>query len=78
MDDKEQDDEIIGKQVVVKECEAKIHDNDEGCVCALIGKVVRIDGRNKDMISGIGRPSYKIERRNKYVKRSEVEFLKKE
>lgn len=65
---KDLDDNIIGKRALIERCEANIHDNNEGCVCRLIGRIVRIERREN---TGIPH-SYKIKGRNKYVRGMEV------
>lgn len=73
-DEKENDDEIIGKRVRVKACEAREHGDNEGCVCHLIGKVVEIKKRYETPC--VGTPSYHIRGMTQRVRRSEVVLLK--
>jgi len=71
---REKDDEIIGKKVRVKSCEARKHGDNEGCVCYLIGKVVKITKRYETPF--VGTPSYHLKGRKQRVRRSEVVLLK--
>lgn len=42
----DRDKDILGKTFVVKQCEAREHDDsNEGCVCYLIGREVTLTGR---------------------------------
>ena len=63
-------DKMVGKKVKIVKCEAKVHDDNEGCLCRLIGKKVTIEHLENTMITGA--PSYKIKWRNKYLCRSEI------
>ncbi len=71
---REPDDEIIGKLVRVKSCEAREHGDPEGCVCPLIGKTVRVGRRYKTWYAGT--PSYHLRWHLQRVRRSEVVLLK--
>ncbi len=71
---KERDDEIISKHVRVKACEALEHGDNVGCVCHLIGKVVKIKKRYNAPLAGT--PSYHIKGMNQRVRRSEVTLLR--
>lgn len=71
---KEKGDEIIGKQVRVKACEAREHGDNDGCVCHLKGKIVTIDRRYKQIFAGT--PSYHIRGMEHRVRRSEVTLLR--
>ena len=73
---KEPGDEIIGRKVVVKSCEAHEHGDNEGCVCSLIGYEVTIKKKYETMF--VGRSSYHIKGTNKRVRRSEVILPHKE
>lgn len=67
---KERGDEIIGRRVRVKSCEAAGHGNNPGCVCDLIGKTVTIEKKYNRIY--VGTPSYHIKGSDKTVRRSEV------
>ena len=71
---KEKSDEIIGKKVRVKKCEAAEHGDNEGCVCHLIGQVVKIKSRYKTPFAGTA--SYHIVGMVQRVRRAEVVLLK--
>lgn len=71
---KEPGDEIIGKQVRVKLCQAREHGDPEGCVCHLIGQVVTVSKRYKTPFAGT--PSYHLKGRTQRVRRCEVTLLK--
>ena len=71
---KERNDEIIGKRVRIKVCEARNHGDNNGCVCHLIGKVVEIKERYET--SWAGTASYHIKGMTQRVRRSEVTLLK--
>lgn len=71
---KVKDDEIIGKRVRVKSCEAREHGDNEGCVCHLIGSIVEINKRYKSIFAGT--PSYHIKGMKHTVRRSEVVLLR--
>ena len=71
---KEKDDEIIGKRVRIKECQAREHGDNEGCVCHLIGKVVVIKKRYETLFAGT--PSYHIKGMSQRVRRNEVTLLR--
>jgi hypothetical protein len=68
------DDEIIGKKVRVKSCEARIHGDNYGCVCNLVGKVVKVNKKYKTPF--VGTVSYQLEGSKQRVRRSEVALLK--
>jgi hypothetical protein len=72
--DEKKDDEIIGKRVRVKGCEAREHGDNEGCVCHLIRKVVEIEKRYETPF--VGTPSYHIRGMTQRVRRSEVVLLR--
>ena len=72
---KDPQDVIIGRRVRVKKCEGKEHDNNPGCVCNLIGKVVTI--KSKYQSPFVGLPSYWIKGIEKRVRFSEVSLLRK-
>jgi hypothetical protein len=72
---KEKGDEIIGKRVRVKTCEARNHGNNSGCVCGLIGEIVTI-GKKYDTHGFCGVPSYHIKGSDKTVRRGEVVLLR--
>ena len=67
------DDEMIGMRVRVKACEAAEHGDNEGCVCHLVGKVVKIKKRYKTPY--VGTASYHIKGMSQRVRRSEVVLL---
>jgi hypothetical protein len=67
-------DEIIGKKVRVKSCEALEHGDNDGCVCHLIGRVVKIDRRYDACFAGTS--SYHIKGATQRVRRSEVILLR--
>ena len=70
------DDKIIGEDVVIHSCEAQVHGDNPGCVCELIGTQVRVKGRNQeDDPEGI--PSYHVAGMDKFVRRREVEVVKR-
>lgn len=71
---KYKDDEIIGKRVRVKKCEASEHGDNAGCVCHLIGKVVKIKKRYETFFAGT--PSYHIKGMIQRVRRREVTLLR--
>jgi hypothetical protein len=71
---KEKDDEIIGKRVRVKECQAAEHGDNVGCVCHLVGKVVEVKKRYKSFFAGT--PSYHIKGMSHRVRREEVTLLR--
>lgn len=68
------DDEIIGKRVRVKKCEARKHGDNEGCVCHLISQVVEIEKRYETPFAGT--PSYHIKGMKYRVRRREVTLIK--
>ena len=72
---KERGDEIIGKRVKIKTCEAKKHGDNPGCVCDLIGKIVTIEKKYDTMFAGT--PSYHIKNSDKTVRRTEVVLPRK-
>lgn len=74
--DKEPGDEIIGKKVIIKSCEAREHGDNEGCVCGLKGHKVTIS--RKYDTPWVGTPSYHIKGSNKRVRRSEVILPRKQ
>jgi len=63
-------DKIIGRRVRVKECHAKEHGNNSGCVCNLIGKMVTIEKKHDSVL--VGTSSYHIKGSDKRVQRREV------
>lgn len=67
-------DEIIGKKVRVKSCEAREHGDNDGCVCHLIGKVVKVT--KKYNTPYVGTPSYHLKGMTQRVRRSEVVLLR--
>lgn len=67
---KERGDEIIGKRVVVKKCEARMHGDSDGCVCPFIGMTITIEKKYDSPFVGI--PSYHIKGSNRRVRRREV------
>lgn len=68
------DDEIVGKKVRIKSCEARIHGNNHACVCHLIGRIVTITRRyHAALHSEIA--SYFMRGYKQRVRRSEVELL---
>ena len=67
------DDEIIGKQVRIKSCEAKIHGNNHACVCHLIGRIVIISRRYHATLDG--KAQYYMIGYKQRVRRSEVVLL---
>ena len=71
---KDPEDEIIGKLVRVKSCEANEHGDNSGCICHLIGEIVRVGRRRKSQYAGT--PSYYLRWRTQTVRRSEVVLLK--
>jgi hypothetical protein len=72
---KEKGDKIIGRKVVIINCQAKDHGNNSGCVCDLIGKTVAIEKRYDTPY--VGTPSYHIKGSDKRVRRSEVRLPRK-
>jgi hypothetical protein len=72
---KERSDEIIGRRVRVKSCEAREHGNNSGCVCSLIGQMVTIESKYKALFAGTA--SYHIKGSDKRVRRSEVVLPRK-
>lgn len=71
---KEKDDEIIGKHVRVKECQAREHGDNDGCVCHLVGEVVEIEKPYETQFAGT--PSYHIKGMTQTVRRREVILLR--
>lgn len=71
---REPDDEIIGKKVRVKECQAREHGDNEGCVCHLKGKIVEVEKRYKSFSAGT--PSYHLKGKTERVRRAEVILLR--
>lgn len=73
---REASDEIIGKKVRIKSCEAKEHGDNDGCVCELIGQVHRISKKYESMF--VGTASYHLSGRYRYktVRRREVILLR--
>ena len=69
----ENGDEIIGKKVRIQSCQAREHGDNEGCVCHLIGKIVRVSSRYKTQ--WVGTASYHLMNRRQRVRRSEVTLL---
>lgn len=63
-------DEIIGREVIIKSCEARDHNDNEGCVCRLIGYKVTIEKRYETPF--VGTSTYHIKGSRKRVRRSEV------
>ena len=68
------EDKIIGKLVRVKSCEARDHGDNDGCVCHLIGKVVKVTRKYKTPY--VGTPSYHLKGMRHTVRRSEVVLLR--
>lgn len=66
----EKDDEIIGKMVTIRSCEAKEHTDNPGCICHLIGIEVKVTKKYKTFL--VGTPSYHIKFYKQRVRRSEV------
>ena len=71
---KEKSDEIIGREVRIKSCEAAEHGDNSGCVCDLIGAIVTIEKRYKTPY--VGTASYHIKGMDKRVRRREVVLLR--
>ena len=69
---KDPEDEIIGEKVVIKDCQAREHGDNPGCVCGLRGFEVEIEKRYETPYAGT--PSYHIKGSDKRVRRSEVLF----
>src|SRR3989338_10954013 len=61
--------DLIGKTVIPHTCEARVHGDNEGCICDLIGKPVVIT--KIDESGFVGTPSYHIKGSNKRVRESE-------
>ena len=66
--DKEQ--RVIGRTFVVQQCEAREHGNNSGCVCELIGNIVKITKRYETPFTGI--TSFHISDSDKTVRLSEL------
>jgi len=68
----DKDKDLIGKSFIVKQCEANIHGDNEGCVCKLIGKKVTISKRYKTPF--VGTASYHLKNRKQRVRLSELDM----
>ena len=67
----DRDKDILGKTFVVKQCEAREHDDSNvGCVCYLIGREVTLTERYKTPFAGTA--SYHIKGSEKRVRLSEL------
>jgi len=72
---KKRGDEIIGRHVKVKNCEAKSHGDNSGCVCRFLGTTVTIEKKHETPLAGT--PSYHVKGSDKRVRRSEVVLPRK-
>ncbi|MDO8520683.1 MAG: hypothetical protein Q7S52_01060 [bacterium] len=63
-------DSIVGRRVLVKFCAMPKHGDIEGCVCRLIGRVVRI-GQKSNTVP----PTYEIAGGTHYVEQRQVVLM---
>lgn len=62
--------DLIGKTVIPHTCNAQVHvADDDGCICNLIGKFVKITGLVESLF--VGTPSYTIEGSTKHIQEQE-------
>ncbi len=66
----DKDADIIGKRFTVRQCEAREHGDNEGCVCHLIGRQVTVTKRYKTPFAGTA--SFHIKGRKQRVRLSEL------
>lgn len=64
------DERIIGKRVLIKSCQATVHDYRNECVCLLLDRIVRIS-----KVGALVPDTYEIAGGTHYVKRSQVVLL---
>lgn len=64
------DNDILGKEFTVVQCEAREHNDGPGCVCKLIDRKVKLEKRYHSGFAGTA--SFHIEGSDKRVRLSEV------
>ena len=64
------DNDILGKTFTVKQCEAREHGDNSGCICTLINREVTLSKRYESPFCGTA--SYHIKGINKRVRLSEL------
>lgn len=68
------EDQIIGKYVRIKRCEAGMHGNHSACVCHLVGQIVKVTKRYHVFFSDT--PLYHLAGHRERVLRSEVVLIR--
>lgn len=68
--DKNPNDRIIGRKVLIKSCQATVHDYRNECVCLLLDRVVRIS-----KVSALAPDTYEIAGGKHYVKRCQIVLI---
>ena len=66
----DRDKDILGKSFTVKQCEAREHGDNPGCVCKLIGRKVKLTKQYDTPF--VGTASYHIKGSTKRVRLSEL------
>jgi hypothetical protein len=66
----DRDKDILGKSFTVKQCEAREHGDNEGCVCKLIGREVTITKRYETPF--VGTASFHLKGKKQRVRLSEL------
>jgi hypothetical protein len=66
----DRDKDILGKSFTVKQCEAREHGDNEGCVCKLIGREVTITERYETPFFGTA--SFHLKGKKQQVRLSEL------
>ncbi len=66
----DRDKDILGKSFTVKQCEAREHGDNEGCVCKLIGREVTLTKRYETPF--VGTASFHIKGKKQRVRLSEL------
>lgn len=66
----DRDKDILGKSFTVKQCEAREHGDNEGCVCKLIGREVTITKRYETHF--VGTASFHLKGKKQRVRLSEL------
>jgi hypothetical protein len=66
----DRDKDILGKSFTVKQCEAREHGDNEGCVCKLIGREVTITERYEAPF--VGTASFHLKGKKQQVRLSEL------
>ena len=66
----DRDKDILGKSFTVKQCEAREHGDNEGCVCKLIGREVTLTKRYETPF--VGTASFHLKGKKQRVRLSEL------